>query len=190
MRLFLRAAAFIAALAAAGCAPRAIDMMQPPPAALRGAVAVESVELTLRPDLQRELAAADARLAERSAGRDPPEGRAALPFARMFKETVEGVVRARGLTAGRAVRLVVEMDELHVPGIALSALGRTDRLAGQVIVHDRSSDETLAIFYVTVDNAHPGLLGQLTRGTGIRERLAEAFARHIADQLGAPRRRR
>jgi hypothetical protein len=185
MRLLLLAALF----ALAGCAPRAIDMMQAPPAALRGAAAVEGVELTLRPDLQRELAGADARLAERTAGRDPPEGRAALPFVRMFTETVQSVARARGLTRGRPVRLVVEMDELRVPGLALSALGRTDRLAGQVIVHDRASDATLAIFYVTVDNAHPGLLGQLTRGTGIRERLAEAFANHIADQLGAPRRR-
>jgi hypothetical protein len=185
MRLLLLAAVF----ALAGCGPKAIDMMQPPPATLRGSASVEAVELTLRPDLQRELAAADARLAERVAGRDPPEGRAALPFTRMFAETVQGVARARGLTRGRAVRLVVEMDELHVPGLALSALGRTDRLAGQVIVHDRASDETLAIFYVTVDNAHPGLLGQLTRGTGVRERLAEAFANHIADQLGAPRRR-
>jgi hypothetical protein len=183
MRLLLLAAF----LALAGCGPRAIDMMQPPPATLRGAASVDAVELTLRPDLQRALAAADARLAERVAGRDPPEGRAALPFARMFAETVQGIARARGLTRGRAVRLVVEMDELRVPGLALSALGRTDRLAGQVIVHDRASDEILAIFYVTVDNAHPGLLGQLTRGTGIRERLAEAFANHIADQLGAPR---
>jgi hypothetical protein len=189
MRLLLRAAAFLAAFALAGCGPKAIDMMQAPPAALRGAASVEAVELTLRPDLKREVAAADLRLVERSAGRDPPEGRAALPFERMFTETIEGVARARGLTGGRAVRLVVEMDELRVPDIALSALGRSDRLAGQVIVHDRASDETLAIFYVTVDNAHPGLLGQLTRGTGIRERLAEAFAEHIADQLGAPRRR-
>jgi len=164
-------------------------MMQAPPTALRGAASVEGVELTLRPDLQRALATADARLAERAADRDPPEGRAALPFERMFTETVEGVARARGLTTGRAVRLVVEMDELRVPGLALSALGRTDRLAGQVIVHDRASDQILAIFYVTVDNAHPGLLGQLTRGTGIRERLAEAFANHIADQLGASRKR-
>jgi hypothetical protein len=187
MRLLLRAAVFVAAFAAAGCAPRAIDMMQAPPATLRGAGAVEAVELTLRPDLKRELAAADLRLAERVAGRDPPEGLAALPFSRMFTETVQKVASARGLTRGRAVRLVVEMDELRVPGVALSALGRTDRLAGQVIVHDRASDETLAIFYVTVDNAHPGLLGQLIRGTGIRERLAEAFANHIADQLGAPR---
>jgi hypothetical protein len=189
MRLLLCAAIVLAAFAAAGCGPKAIDMMQPPPAALRGAASVEAVELILRPDLRRELAAADLRLIERAAGRDPPEGRAAQPFARMFTETIEGVARARGLTSGRAVRLVVEMDELRVPGIALSALGRSDRLAGQVIVHDRTSDATLAIFYVTVDNTHPGLLGQLTRGTGIRERLAEAFANHIADQLGAPRRR-
>jgi hypothetical protein len=186
MRLLLLTAL---CLVAAGCAPKVIDMMQAPPATLRGAASVEKVELALRPDLQRELAAADARLAERAAGRDPPEGRAALPFARMFTETVEGVARARDLTRGRAVRLVVEMDELRIPGLAQSALGRTDRLAGQVIVHDRASDDILAIFYVTVDNAHPGLLGQLTRGTGIRERLAEAFANHIADQLGAPGRR-
>jgi hypothetical protein len=173
---------------AAACAPT-VDMMQPPPEALRGAAWVAEVELSLSAASRASTAAADAKLAQRAAraGAAGPVGPAALPFARMFVQAMKDAARERGLTAGRALRIVVEMDRVEIPGVGMAALGRGDRLAGQVKLVDARDGEMLATFYVDVDKVRPGLIGMMVRGTGVREKLALEFAHRVADQLTAHR---
>jgi hypothetical protein len=170
------AAAFFAALALAACAAPAVDTFQAAPAGLAGRAFVRQVELVPGPVFKRQAAEADARL-------KPGE----LPIARLLEQAVAEAARARGLTGERPLRLVLEMDALSVPGTARSALGAGDRLAGQVRAFDARTDERLAEFYVDIDRTYPGLLGQLARGAGVRERLAAAFAARIAEQLVLPR---
>jgi hypothetical protein len=176
----------LCALATAACAPATIEMMQPPPEALRGAAWVAEVELSLSAASRASLAAADAKLAQRAA-RAGPAGPAALPFARMFVQAMKDTARERGLTGGRALRVVVEMDRVEIPDVGMAALGRGDRLAGQVKLVDARNGEMLATFYVDVDKVRPGLIGMMVRGTGVREKLALEFAHRVADQLTARR---
>ena len=171
-----------------GCAPKAIDMMQPPPATLRGQAWVVDVQLSLGGPSRASVAAADAKLRERRpAAAGPASDDTALPFAQMFVKMVKDVARERGLASGRAVTVSIEMDQAQVQGTGMAALGRGDRLAGQVRVLDARSGDKLAEFYVDVDKIRPGLIGLAIRGTGVREKLAGEFARRIADQLTAPR---
>jgi hypothetical protein len=175
------AALLALALPLAACAVKPIDMMQSAPATLRGAAYVDSVEL--------DLAAAARAAIKESDAKHHGEGDTGLPFALLFDKAVKDATRARGLEAGRALRVTVEMDVLRIPDVAMAALGRSDRLAGQVRVEDARTGDRLALFYVTVDKAHSGLIGLAMRGGGVREKLVREFAAHIAEQLAAPRRR-
>ena len=61
--------------------------------------------------------------------------------------------------------------------------GSNDQLAGSVELSDAATGEKLGQFYVDVINSHSGLLGMALRGGGVREKLAQEFANHIARQL-------
>jgi hypothetical protein len=170
------AAALLGPLFLAACAAPAVDTFQPVPAGLAGLAFVRQVELVPGFMFKRQAAEADARL--------KPGDPATAP---LLEQAVTEAARARGLTGERPLRLVLEMDALSVPGTARSALGAGDRLAGQVRILDARTDERLAEFYVDVDRTYPGLIGQLARGGGVRERLIQAFAAKVAEQLaGAP----
>jgi tRNA U54 and U55 pseudouridine synthase Pus10 len=178
----LLACLIAAAFPLAACAVAPVDMMQAAPDALRGAVYVDSVELSLSKAARDAIAQSDARLRG--------EGDAALPFARLFDKAVKEATRARGLGSGRPLLVTVEMDALRIPDAAMAVLGRSDRLAGQVRVADARTGERLALFYVTVDKEHSGLIGLAVRGGGVREKLVREFAAHVADQLAAQRSRK
>ena len=165
----------------AACAVAPVETVQAAPDALRGAAYVDSVQLSLA-------AAARAAVAESDARRRG-EGDVGLPFARLFDKAVKEATRARGLETGRPLLVTIEMDVLRIPDVAMAVLGRSDRLAGQVRVEDARSGERLALFYVTVDKPHSGLIGLAMRGGGVREKLVREFAAHIAEQLAARRRR-
>lgn len=192
MRLFLippvrRRGALLACLIAAlvplaACAAAPVEMMEAAPDALRGAAYVDSVELSLSKAAHDAIAQSDARLRG--------EGDNALPFAHLFDKAVKEATRARGLESGRPLLITVEMDALRIPDAAMALLGRSDRLAGQVRVADARTGDRLALFYVTVDKEHSGLIGLAVRGGGVREKLVREFAAHIADQLATPRRQK
>src|SRR6476469_5852156 len=169
------AALLVLARPLAACAVQPIDMMQAAPATLRGAAYVDSVEL--------DLAAAARAAIKESDAKHHGDGDTGLPFALLFDKAVKEATRARGLEAGRALRVTVEMDVLRIPDVAMAVLGRSDRLAGQVRVEDARSGERLALFYVTVDKPHSGLIGLAVRGGGVREKLVREFAAHIAEEL-------
>jgi hypothetical protein len=168
------------ALPLAACGPKPVEIFQAPAGALRGAVYVHSVEISLGGESRAEAAESDRKLGG--------QGDAAVPFAKLLDKDVKDATRARGLQAGRPLTIALEMDVLRIPDVAMALLGRSDRLAGQVRVEDAKTGEHLALFYVTVDHPHSGLIGLAVRGGGVREKLVREFADRIAEQLAAPRR--
>jgi hypothetical protein len=173
-------AALLLAFPLAACAVAPVEMMEAAPDALRGGAYVDGVELSLAAPARVAVAEADRKL--------HGEGDAGLPFARLLDKAVKEATRARGLETGRALTVTVEMDVLRIPGVGMAMLGRSDRLAGQVRVTDARTGDRLALFYVTVDKPHSGLIGLAMRGGGVREKLVRDFAAHIAEQLAARRR--
>ncbi|MBV9931331.1 MAG: hypothetical protein JO013_10350 [Alphaproteobacteria bacterium] len=169
------------ALLVAACTRPAIDMMQAPTAPLAGSVYIYDIDLSLGPDAKKEVAAADARVAAKAPGR----GYATMAFAPMLRDMFKQGAAARGLSAGRALTIVVELDHLRVPAAGGALMGKHDRLAGLVRVADARTGQALATFYVDVDQHYPGLIGLAVRegNGGVRERLAAAFVRHVLDQI-------
>jgi hypothetical protein len=174
------AAALLAlGLSLAACAVAPVEMMQGASGALRDPAYVDSVELSLHGEARAAVAESDRKL--------HGEGDVALPFAALFDRAVKEAARARGFQAGRPLRIAIEMDVLRIPDVAMAALGRSDRLSGQVRVEDARTGDRFALFYVTVDKPHSGLIGLAIRGTGVREKLIREFAAHIAGQLALSR---
>jgi hypothetical protein len=108
----------------------------------------------------------------------------ATSFAKMLARTIEEVTRAYGLTSGRALKLIVEVDSLSAPNAGRALLGADDRLAGSVFIQDAETGEALGQLYVDIDRGNGGLMSLLIRGGGIPEQLAQAFARRVATALG------
>lgn len=169
------AAALAVAPALAACAVAPVETMQTAPDALREGAYVHHVELSLSAAARAAVTETDRKL--------HGEGDAALPFDQLFDKAVKEATRARGLEAGRPLTITIEMDVLRIPDVAMAVLGRSDRLAGQVKVTDARTGDPLALFYVTEDKAHSGLIGLAIRGGGVREKLVRGFAAHIAEQL-------
>lgn len=167
-------------LSLAACGPKPVEMFQPPADALRGAVYVHSVEISFGGESRDQVAEADRKL--------HGAGDAALPMAKLLDQDVTEATRAHGLRHGRPLTIALEMDVLRIPDVGMAVLGRSDRLAGQVRVEDAKTGEHLALFYVTVDHPHSGLIGLAVRGGSVREKLAREFAERIAEQLAAKRR--
>ncbi|HMC92874.1 MAG TPA: hypothetical protein VKI45_10470 [Allosphingosinicella sp.] len=169
-------------LLASACSPKAVDIMQAPPAALRDASYLYAVDLSLGPDAKREVAAADARV-------KPEQGYAGMRFAALLPQLFKDAAAQRGMKEGRALTITVELDHLRVPAAGGSLVGRHDRLAGQVRIQDSRTGQALGSFYVDVDQHFPGLIGLAVRGGGVREKLASAFVRHVLDQIAPAARR-
>ena len=174
--------AFLLALLAfaSACAHPAVETMQPTGTGIRGVAYVHAVELSLSNVAKAAAGASDEKL---KPGR---EGYAGMKFAPMLVQAVKDAAAARGLRQGRALTIEIELDQLNVPDLGGAFLGGRDRLAGQVKVVDARTGEALGSFYVDVDQRSPGLIGVAVRGGGVREKLASAFARHVADQLAPP----
>lgn len=175
-----------------------VNVVQPISASLQNQVNIAEVDVTLSSLAQTAMQAFETKAREKraAAGLPPVDPAAAvttrpgqaeyatLPFARMFELVVQDVTRQRGLTAGRPVKLAVQIDTLKTANAGMAMLlGSSDQLAGTVRVLDAQSGQQLGEFYVDVINSHSGLLGLAMRGGGIREELSEEFAIHIARQL-------
>ena len=184
LRLFFLAFVLPMALVLAGCSRPAVNTLEAPAAALRGAPAyVYAVDLSLGPAARKEVAASDAKVLAKAA-----PGYAGMPLATLLPRLFKDGAAARGMREGRALTFVVELDHLRVPAAGGSLAGRRDRLAGLVRVVDSRTGESLAAFYVDVNQHYPGLVGLIVREAngGVRERLASAFVRHALDQIAPP----
>ncbi|WP_404713397.1 hypothetical protein [Sphingomonas sp. MMS24-J13] len=183
-------------LAAATANARAVKVIQPLPETVAGADHVTKVEVTVSDSARKNFDALEQKAAEkRTAAKLPPADKpdlprpkadeyATLPFARMLPLVIEDATTDWGLKDGRALKLTVQVDTLRTldAGMAL-LLGSTDQLAGLISVEDAASGEKLGEFYVDVLNARAGLLGMAMRGSGVREKLAEEFAKHVCEVL-------
>lgn len=180
MRLRLRSLFSAALLLLAGCMQQSQELL-PIPASIKMASVVRTVEVAVRPSAAAKVAELDEKAAARPGS---PRTHSALPFAEMLPMVVGEVTRAWGLTGGRELKLLVEIDAVETAGTAATLLGGSrDRLAGSVFIRDAITDEPLGQLYVDVVNSHSGPVGLLIRGGGIREELASEFAIHIARAL-------
>jgi hypothetical protein len=195
-----RGAVIAAALALSACGPKPVDVIQPVSASIRNASMVDEVDVRLSPLAADLMAKFDAKAQEKrtEAGLAPVDPAAepadavsrdewsTLPFAQMLELMVKDVTRERGLTSGRPLRLDVEIDTLKTANAGMTILaGSSDQLAGSVRVLDAASGQKLGEYYIDVINSHSGLLGLALRGGGVREKLANEFAGHIARQLAS-----
>ena len=194
----LRLAALAAAFLVAACGAKPVEILQPVPPSLRNAAMIQTVDVRLSPLAADRMEKFEAKAREKRAEAGlppvdtaatlgtaaPPDEYATLPFARMFELVVMDAAREKGLTTGRAVKLDVEIDTLKTANSGMMLLaGSNDQLAGSVELTDAATGEKLGQFYVDVINSHSGLLGMALRGGGVREKLAQEFANHIAKQL-------
>lgn len=179
-----RLSALLLVLCAAAC-QSATDVVLPLSRSIVGASRIEAVEIQVRPTAAPAVGALDERA--RTGG---GEGAAALPFAQMLDAAVRDAATRAGLSGARPLKLLLEIDEVAVPGTGAALFGAQDRLAGTVFVRDAVSGAALGQLYVDVRASNAGLLGLALRGGGVRERLAAAFADRIAGALsgGNPRR--
>lgn len=194
---FMHQAAIASLILLSACGPKAVKTIQPVSASLHNASSIADVQVTLSPLAQTVMDKFEAKAAEKrvEAGLAPVDATAAaaeatrdqyatLPFAQMFELVVKDVAREQGLVSGRPLKVAVEIDTLKTANAGMAMLaGSSDQLAGQVNLLDAQSGEKLGAFYVDVINSHAGLLGLAMRGGGIREKLSQEFAVHIADQL-------
>ena len=173
---FSRIFALFLALALGACTSRT-DEVLPLSRSIVGASQVKTVELVLQPAARASVAALDER-----ASRSGETGEAAAPLAQLLPDMIRQATRKLGLTSGRELKLVIEIDELQTASAGAAMFGKEDRLAGTVFVRDAASDEALGQLYVDVNARSSGLMGLATRG-GVRERIAEAFATRVARAL-------
>lgn len=145
----------------AGCLSRANELL-PIPADVRGASVVAAVEVRIAETARASVAALDTQRPE--------------PFAALLQRELTDVSRAYSLTSGRALKLIVEIDEIRTANALGAAFGRSDRLLGSVFIRDAETGARLGQLYIEVDEANAGLLGLVTRGGSVEEKLAQAFA--------------
>ena len=159
-------------LIAIGCAPHAEELL-PIPASVKGANLVSDVEITFRRQAPRAVAAIDAKA-----------GAAAEPFAELLERSIREATREAGLTSGRALKLLVEVDALQTADAASAFVGRDDRLEGSVYVRDAATGESLGQLYIDIDRNNGGLIGAVSRIGNVRESLARQFGSEVARALG------
>ena len=175
MRLASISTLFLALLLCA-CASRTQEVL-PLSRAIVGASQVTKIDLVVQPSARAAIAASDER-----AGRSAEAGPAAAPLREMLPQMIMEATRKVGLTSGRELRLLLEIDDLQTAGAGAAMLGKEDRLAGTVFVRDAVTDEPLGQLYIDVNARTSGLIGLATRA-GVRERIAGAFAERIASAL-------
>jgi hypothetical protein len=167
----------ILAACLAACSSRT-DEVLPLSRTVVGASRIEAVEIVLQPAARRAVAFLDERAAKAGA-----QGAAAQPFGTLLETSVRDAAVRAGLTNGRSLRLVLDIDRIDVQGTGAALFGREDRLAGTVFVRDAASGEPLGQLYVDTVGTNGGLLALALRGGGVRERLLGAFSERVAGAL-------
>lgn len=142
-----------------------------------GASQVKRIEIVVQPQARASVAALDERAGQKAEG-----GVAAMPLAELLPHMITEATRKLGLTSGRELKLLLEIDELATASAGAAMFGVEDRLAGTVFVSDARTGEALGQLYVDVNARASGLMGLATRG-GVRERIAEAFATRVVNAL-------
>ena len=169
---------------ASGCAGQSEELL-PIPASIKGASKVSDVDVIFRQQAAPAVAAMDARLRQRPAN---AAGTAPLPFSELLERSIRQAAGEAGLTSGRALKLVVEVDAIQTADAASALIGRDDRLAGSVLVRDAATGEELGQLYIEIDRHNGGLISALSRIGNVRESLARQFGAEVAAGLSAKKR--
>jgi hypothetical protein len=175
LRLSRISALFLALLLCA-CTSRTQEVL-PLSRSIIGASQVTKIDMVVQRPARAAVAALDQR-----AVRSGEEGHAGAPLREMLPEMIMEATRKLGLTSGRELKLLLEIDDLQTASAGAAMFGKEDRLAGTVFIRDAATDEPLGQLYVDVNARTSGLIGLATRG-GVRERIAEAFATRVARAL-------
>jgi hypothetical protein len=178
-QLFLTISAL---LLLAGCTSRT-DEVLPVSSAIRGASFVREVRLIVRSQAQQEVAGLD----EKAESRGAEAGAKALPFEQLLTRAIHDATREAGLTAGKPLLLLIELDSLRAPQPGAAFFGADDRLAGTVFVRSAEDNAELGQLYVNVGRSNGGVWSLVLRGGGAREQMARAFAERVALALGGRR---
>ena len=168
--------ALFLALALCACTSRTQEVL-PLSRSIIGASQVTDIELVTQPSARGSIAAMDERASRSDAG-----GYARAPFAQLLPDLIREATTKLGLTSGRQLKLLLEIDDFQTANAGAAMFGKQDRLAGTVFVRDAATGEALGQLYVDVNARSSGLMGLATRG-GVRERIAEAFAARVARAL-------
>jgi len=173
---------------------RAVKIVTPLPAEMMGAAQISKVDVTISESARKtfdalEEKAAHKKSAAKPAAGTPDEQRAesysTMPFAEMFPNVVHDELVKRNLTSGRALKLSLQVDTLKTADAGMALLiGSVDELAGVVTLSDAASGAVLGEYYIDVFNSSGGPLGLMLRGSGVREKLAAEFAKHVAEVMG------
>jgi len=166
-----------ALLGLAACTSQTQEVL-PLSRAIVGASQIAAVEIVFEPTARPLVAALDAR-AEASGA----QGAAAQPFNAVLEAAVREAALRSGLNGGRRLALVLDIDVLQVQGTGAALFGKADRLAGTVYVRDAQTGAALGQLYVDVGGGSAGPIALAIRGSGVRERLARAFADRVAGAL-------
>ena len=175
MRLSRISALFLALLLCA--CTGSTDEVLPISRAIVGASRVTGIDMVVQRSAKASVAASDER-----AARSGEAGHAGAPLRTMLPNMIMTATQRLGLTSGREIELLLEIDELKTASASGAMFGKEDRLAGTVFIRDAASNEPLGQLYVDVNARSSGLIGLATRG-GVRERIAEAFATRVARAL-------
>jgi hypothetical protein len=168
--------ALFLALLLCACTSRTQEVL-PLSRSVVGASQVTKIDMVVRPSARASVAALDER-----ARRSQETGCASAPLDRMLPDMIGEATRKLGLTSGRELKLLLEIDDFRAASAGAAMFGQQDRLAGTVFVRDAATDEPLGQLYVDVNARNSGLIGLATRG-GVRERIVEAFAARVARAL-------
>ena len=183
MRFHPLAAAFLLLLAS--CVGATEDVLPVAPN-IKGASFVREAEVIVRQGAASSVPVLDEKA---KAGNAAPSDYASLPFAEMLSRTIRDITFASGLSSGRPLKLIVEVDSRKAPATGAAFFGADDELAGSVFIRDAETGTELGQLYIKVGRVNGGMMSVVTRG-GIREQLAETFARRIATALEPDRSRR
>ncbi len=153
------------------CATAAEELLPIDPS-IKGASRIGEIEVTVRRDAAAAVAASDERLG--------PTGE---PFAKLLERSIREAAEQAGLTSGRALKLVVEVDALQLAGAGSALLGRDDRLEGSVFLRDAATGAGLGQLYVEIDRTNGGLISALSRIGNVRESLTRQFAADVTAAL-------
>lgn len=159
-----------------GCATAAEELLPIDPS-IKGSSRLAEIEVSVRRGAAEAVAASDDRLG--------PTGE---PFAKLLERSVREAAVEAGLTSGRALKLIVEVDALQMAGAGSALLGRNDRLEGSVFLRDAATGAGLGQLYVDIDRNNGGLMSALARIGDVRESLARQFGADVAAALSARRR--
>ena len=174
MRIF--PAAMLLLLLASGCTRQAEELL-PILASVKGSSRISDVEVTIGRRAAASVAAMDAK-----------QGPGGVTLAQLLDRSLREAAATAGLTSGRALKLVVEVDAIQTADAAAAFLGRDDRLEGSVFVRDAATGESLGQLYVDIDRTNGGLMKALARIGSVRESLARQFGAEVAAALSGRKR--